>query len=186
MKRHKAARILIIAIVLIIQISFLAMIVKENYEADNLAAILLVVLIVLTLLFGHKFLDLHHDAYDYEKISVAIWVPIGAAMCYFINGNTDLGSVLSASIIGTVASFLPNINKRSDYLKKLPAAIYCGVFVGMSSFEIAPSGVYVIAAGIVSGAVFIMSKNLFVGFGGKLGTIAFVGVVMVTLINWIS
>lgn len=186
MKRHKAARVLIIAIVIIIQITFLTMIVKENYEADNMAAILIVVLIVLTLLFGHKFLDLHHDAYDYEKFSVAIWLPIGAAMCYFLNGFTDLGSILSASSIGIVASFLPNLNKRSDYLNQLPAAIYCGVFVGMSSLEIAASGVYVIAAGIVSGAVFIVSKNLFVGFGGKLGTIAFVGVVMVTLIFWIS
>jgi hypothetical protein len=56
----------------------------------------------------------------------------------------DFGSVISAGIIGTLASFLPSINKESYYLKQLPAAIYCGVF--MSSVAIIPSIVLVVAA----------------------------------------
>jgi hypothetical protein len=35
----------------------------------------------------------------------------------------------------------------------------------------------------VFGIFFMLSKNLFVGIGGKLGTIAFGGVVIITLIN---
>ncbi|MBJ7881353.1 hypothetical protein [Gelidibacter salicanalis] len=186
MKRHKATRFFIIALVLFIQIAFLTMIVKETYAIDTRIAILLIGLIVLTLLFGHKYLDLHHDEYAYEKASIALWVPVGALLCYLLYTYTDVGNVIAAAIIGTAASFLPNINRNSDYLKKLPTAIYCGVFVGMSSPVVAPSVFYVIAAGIIAGVVFLLSKNLFVGIGGKLGTIAFVGVVMVTLINFIS
>lgn len=160
------------------------MIVKEQYKADNFTALLLLLFITLTLLFGYKYLNLHHEEYSYEKTSVAIWVPIGAIVCYLLNIYTDLGSVLSAGIIGTLASFLPSINnKQSDYLRKVPDAIYCGVFVGMSSIEITPSIRLIIAAGILSGIFFILSKNLFVGIGGKLGSIAFGGVVLINLIN---
>jgi hypothetical protein len=51
----------------------------------------------------------------------------------------------------------------------------------MSSVAIIPSIVLVIAAGILRR--FYVIKNLFVGMGGKLGSIAFVGVVIITLIN---
>jgi hypothetical protein len=52
----------------------------------------------------------------------------------------------------------------------------------MSSVAIIPS-ILVVAAGILAGLFFMLSKNLFVGMGGKLGSIAFVGVVIITLIN---
>ncbi|WP_299392056.1 hypothetical protein [uncultured Gelidibacter sp.] len=186
MKRHKAARFFMIITVVIVQIIFLTMIAKEKYDAGNFAAIVSLVLIILTLLFGYKYLDLHHEDYEYERFSVAIWVPIGAVMCYLLHSSTDLGSVISATMIGVLASFIPLINKESEYFSKVPIAIYCGVFVGMSSLEIAPSIYLVIAGGLVSGLFYMLSKNLFVGMGGKLGTIAFGGVVVVALINWIS
>jgi hypothetical protein len=56
----------------------------------------------------------------------------------------------------------------------------------MSSVEIIPSIVLVTAAGVFAGLFFMLSKNLFVGIGGKLGTIAFGGVVIITLINGLS
>jgi len=186
MKRHKAARVFMIVIVVVIQIIFLIMIAKEKYEADNFAAILVLVLMIMTLLFGYNYLDLHHDDYSYEKLSVAIGVPIGAVLCYLLHTTTDLGSVISAALIGVLASFLPLFKKECEYFKKLPLAIYCGVFVGMSSLEIAPSIYVVFAGGLAAGLFYMLSKNLFVGMGGKLGTIAFGGVVAVTLINWIS
>ena len=127
-------------------------------------------------------MNLHDEKDIYEKISVAFWLPFGAVFCYFLSIYANLGSVLAAGITGTLASFLPLINKKSDYLQKLPATIYCGSFVGMSSIAIAPSISFVILAGILASILFILSKNLFVGIGGKLGTIAFGGVVMASLI----
>jgi hypothetical protein len=42
----------------------------------------------------------------YEKFTVAR-VPVGAVMCYLLNLYFDFGSVISAGIIGTLASFYP-------------------------------------------------------------------------------
>jgi uncharacterized protein (DUF983 family) len=183
MNKHKAIRFFIVLTVLFMQITFLTMIVKEQYKLNNFAAIFLILVLSLILLFGYKYLDLHHEEYVYEKLLVALWVPLGAVMCYLLNLHYGFGSVISAGITGTLASFLPSINKESYYLKKLPVAIYCGVFVGMSSVEIIPSIFMVSAAGILAGLFFMLSKNLFVGMGGKLGSIAFAGVVIITLIN---
>ena len=67
----------------------------------------------------------------------------------------------------------------------MPPAIYCGVFVGMSSAVIVPSVGFILAAGILAGVIYILSKNIFLGMGGKLGTMAFGGVLLVSLINWL-
>ena len=173
-----------ISIVLFVQIIFLLMIIKEQYEHSNIATIFSIIMVTLTLLFGYKYLDLHHEEYIYENISVVIWVPIGAVVCYLLNTSTDLGSVLSVGITGAFASFLPSVDKESEYFSKLPAAIYCGAFIGMSSLKIAPSISFVIAAGILAGLFFMLSKNLFVGIGGKFGSIAFGSMVIMSLINW--
>lgn len=161
------------------------MIIIEQYESNNFATILSIIIVTLVLISGYKYLDLHHEEYVYENISVVVWVPIGAVTCYLLNTSTDLGSVLSVGITGAVASFLPSFDKKSDYFSKLPAAIYCGAFIGMSSVKIAPSIGFVIAAAILAGLSFMLAKNLFVGIGGKFGSIAFGSMVIISLINWL-
>jgi hypothetical protein len=111
----------------------------------------------------------------YEKFTVALGA-CRTVMCYLLNLSTDFGSVISAGIIGTLASFLPSINKESYYLKQLPA-VYCGVFVGMSSVAIIPSIVLVIAAGILAG-LFLCYQKFVCWNGWKTRSIAFVGVVI--------
>ena len=185
MGKHKIIRFLMIATVLFIQITFLTMIVKENYET-NTVIIIAALLIIASIVFGYKYLDLHHEDYAYEKISIVIWVPIGAIVCYLLNVNGHLGSILAMGIVGTIASFLPSLNKKSNYLKEIPASIYCGAFVGMSSVETSPSIGFVISAGTLAGLFYMISKNLFLGVGGKLGTMAFAGVITATLIYWVA
>lgn len=181
MRKHKAIRFLMVATVLFTQITFLSMIVNANYET-NAALIIVALVIIATIILGYKYLDLHHEDYAYEKISVVIWVPIGAVLCYLLNVNAGLGSILSMGIVGTLASFAPSLNKKSNYLKEIPTSIYCGAFVGMSSVATSPSIGFVLAAGTLAGLFFMISKNLFLGVGGKLGTMAFAGVITATLI----
>jgi hypothetical protein len=52
-------------------------------------------------------------------------------------------------------------------------ATFCASFVGMVSPGRLPDGRAVLLAGVVSGLVFVGTMPAFVGFGGKLGTIAF-------------
>ena len=181
MRKHKAIRFLMFATVLFTQITFLSMIVNANYET-NAALIIVALVIIATIILGYKYLDLHHEDYAYEKISIVIWVPIGAVLCYLLNVNVGLGSILSMGIVGTLASFAPSLNKKSNYLKEIPVSIYCGAFVGMSSAETSPSIGFALAAGTLAGLFFMISKNLFLGVGGKLGTMAFAGVITATLI----
>lgn len=184
MRKHKAIRFLMVATVLFTQSTFLTMIVNSHYETN--AVIVIVALFILaTIVFGYWYLDLNHEDYAYEKISVVIWVPIGSLLCYFLNITLGLGAILAMGIVGTLAAFAPHLNKKSNYLKQLPASIYCGAFVGMSSVETSPSIGFVLAAGILAGLFFMMSKNLFIGAGGKLGTMAFAGVIIASLIYWL-
>ncbi|MDO6438936.1 hypothetical protein Q4534_16055 [Cyclobacterium sp. 1_MG-2023] len=185
MKKHKAIRFIMVSTFLFLQISFLAFMVKEKYESETFFAVALLLIISITMLLGYRYLDLHHEEYAYENISVVLWVPVGAVICYLLNITAGLGSVLSAGITGTLASFLPLFNKKSEYLSKVPTAIYCGAFIGMSSLKITPSIGYVMAAGMIGSGTMLLSKNLFLGIGGKLGTVAFVGVVIVYLIYWV-
>lgn len=168
--------------IILLQIVFLTTIVKDKYETGNYIALLSMITLVMTLYFGYRYLDLHHEEYEYKKIGVIIWVPVGAVASYLLNIYGGLGSVLAAGITGTIASFIPEINKESRYLEKLPTAIYCGVFVGMSSSEIVPSIGFVTAAGTLAGIFLMLTKNLFLGIGGKLGTVAFGGVIIVSLL----
>ncbi len=186
MKRHKAIRFFMVIIVMLLQLLFLAWIIKEKYEISNFIALMTISCIAILLLFGYKYLDLHHEDYEYEKVVVVIWVPIGAVLCYHVNIHLNLGPVIAAGIIGTAASFIPSFNNSSTYLKQLPVPIYCGTFVGMSSVLIIPSLSFVIITGILAALFLMLSKNLFLGIGGKLGTIAFASVVFITFLNWIT
>ena len=186
MKRHKAIRFFMIMIVMLLQLLFLAWIIKDKYEISNFTALMILGCIALLLLMGYKYLDLHHDDFKYEEIVVVIWVPIGALLCFLINVHLNLGPVIAAGAIGTAASYLPLINKKSNYLKKLPVPIYCGTFIGMSSELILSSLSFVVVAGILAGIFLMLSKNIFLGIGGKLGTIAFASVVFITFLNWIT
>lgn len=183
MNINKAVRFFMIAFVLLMQLAFLALIVKKNYDTDNLTALLSVLFITLVVLFGHRHLDLHDEEHAYEKLSVVIWAPVGALFCHLLHTYTDFGTVLSAGFVGTLSSFIPLLNKKSTYLKQLPTSIYCGVFVGMSSAAVTPSLGFVVTAGILAGLFLLLSKNLFVGIGGKLGTMALLGVLVIYLMN---
>ena len=183
-KAHKAIQVFSKLAIMGVLTLFSIVIVLEKFESNALRSGMIILLIILILWLGYKYLDVHQNEYTYEEILVVIWVPIGAVLCYMLNVFGDLGGVLSTAITGSVASFLPVFNKKSEYLKKLPPAIYCGSFVGMSSLEIAPSIPFVILAGILAGGFLLLSKSIFMGIGGKLGMVAFGAVLMVSFAYW--
>lgn len=167
----------------VIQVLFLLMIFRENKQG-NFISIAVIVLLAM-ILIAHVKAPLHHDDHLYEHVLVAIWIPIGAVTSYYLNNYIRLGPVLAAAIVGTLASFIPELNSRSAYLKHLPPAIYCGAFIGMSSFKVANSLLFVLAASFFAGVGLVLSKGLFLGMGGKLGLIAFAGVVIASIFLFI-
>lgn len=164
----------------------LGMIVKESFEDGSLLIVGVIAAVGLCICMSFKSSQENSNPYIRADLLLAACVPLGAVVCYALNMLCDLGSVLAAGIVGVVASIIPYLNKESVVLKKAPAALYCGAFVGMSSIEIAPSVYVALAAGIIAGLFFLLSKNVFVGLGGKLGTIAFGGVVVCVFLQWLT
>ncbi|WP_288251367.1 hypothetical protein [uncultured Flavobacterium sp.] len=129
--------------------------------------------------------QIHHYDHQYEHILVVSWIPVGAVSSFYLNHYLGLGPVISAAAIGTLGSFIPEINKGSDYLKQVPAVMYCGGFIGMSSTRVAPDIFFILAASFFTAVLILVSKSLFSGVGGKLGTLAFTGVVITSFIYYL-
>lgn len=183
MKWNKTIRTAFIIFLLIIQVIFMFAIFRENSKSWWAIASIFILspLILITYLRG----SLHHEEHEYEHIFVVLWIPIGALATFYLNHFLNLGPVISAATVGTIASFIPNLYQRSNYLKQLPAAIYCGAFIGMSSFGVAPGIAFILTASFFTAILLILSKNLFAGVGGKLGTLAFAGVVITSFLYFL-
>ncbi|MFT4205319.1 MAG: hypothetical protein QM610_15550 [Chitinophagaceae bacterium] len=182
---NRTIRYSVIMVLLVAQSLFLGMIVKEKYQEHTWVSALVIFLVAVFLWVAYMKAPLHHHEHDVEDSLVAVWVPVGAVGCYCVSTQLQLGNVIGAGLTGTLGSFLPNMKKDSAYLSKLPPAIYCGAFVGMSSTSIAPSLGFILAAGTLAGVLLLYSKSLFLGVGGKLGTLAFASVVIVSFILYL-
>ncbi len=181
MKNQAIIRTLTILLFVFLAALFLIAILLENSTIN----LILISSILVNFLFGVYKTQAHRKNNLIENYSLIVWLILGALACYALNVTCGLGSVLAASIVGTVASFIPSVKRDSNYLKKLPAPIYCGAFVGMSSTIVAPSFLFVFFAASIAGLLFILSQHVFVGVGGKLGTIAFGGVVLSSFLAWL-
>jgi hypothetical protein len=99
-------------------------------------------------------------------------VAAGAPATRLLAVDAGLGVVLAAALVGLLADVVVPTDS---------AAVYCGAFVGMAAPTLFPSLVTVTAAGAVAGVVFVAASGVFDGYGGKLGTTAFVGCSAVAL-----
>ena len=176
----KKVRTFIIILTLIIQLLFLCAIFIEKLQSKYVPFV--IIFLCLLLLISYIKAPIHHRTNLYEHISIVIWIPAGALICYLLNHHYHLGPVISAGIVGTTASFVPVINKKSTYLKQLPATFYCGAFIGMTSLTIASTIYFILAASFFAGVLLLVSKSLFNGLGGKLGTVAFTAVTITSFI----
>ncbi len=115
------------------------------------------------------------------------FVTLGALLTFLINLKFKTGPVIAAAFLGTLASFIPTLfrYKKNKIIDEIPAAVYCGTFVGMTSENIGATYWFISLAGIVAGILYVLATNTFVGVGGKLGTVAFGGVVFLFLLSFI-
>ena len=99
-------------------------------------------------------------------------VAAGAPLTRVFAVDLGLGVVVAAALVGLLADRL---------VPSHSAAIYCGAFVGMASPAVLAGPAAVTAAGLAAGVVFVAADQVFDGFGGKLGTAAFIGCAAVAL-----
>lgn len=107
---------------------------------------------------------------DNLKEFVAVF--LGAIITYLIVLYFKISCVLASSLVGLVGAII---------FKRYQAAIFCGSFVGMTSPEVL-SILPFVSASLLASLIFILSKDVFNGYGGKLGTIAFSGSLIIAYI----
>lgn len=161
--------------------SFLIVTIIENDH--NLFAIMIMsgIAIFLGLFYLKKF-NSEKSRLKRIDIFLVLFTLAGATLTYWLNTEFGLGAILAAGITGLLSATIPFINRKSDLLRELPVAVYCGAFAGMTAPFIAHGYSFIIFAGLCSGIILVTSKGTLHGFGGKLGTIAFGGVSMASLI----
>lgn len=108
---------------------------------------------------------------------------ISSIVTYFINHDMHQGPIIAASVTGLAVGFL---FKDSLYA----VAGYSAGFMGMCSKAIVPMWYYLIPAGIIHALVVIALLKIFVGWGGKAGTMGFIALninlVLLYVVNPIS
>jgi len=123
-----------------------------------------------------------NQVFFFEIVRAVLFVSIGAVLTFYLMIFLHLSAVISSSLIGVGASFLPLLNRKWGYATQLPPLMYCGTFVGMTSPAIASGLTFIICAGSIAGVLFVVSRNMFNGFGGKLGAVALWAVIITSFL----
>lgn len=95
-----------------------------------------------------------------------VCVILGASIAFTLKVDLGLGAVLAASLVSLLAAIL---------VPAYGVPIALGGFVGMTSSRLLVSHLELSYAAAIAGVVYLCTDRVFNGFGGKLGTIAFVG-----------
>ncbi len=100
-------------------------------------------------------------------------VLIGGVLTCVICRDVGLGAVVAASLVAIIAHLV---------IPKYSVPVYCGAFVGMTSNVLLFTRTEVAFASAIAGIIYVLSSYVFGGFGGKLGTIAFISSIIISLI----
>ncbi len=158
--------LLSIAVLFLLVYTFL-----EAWMNHSLGGILILVILIGTLIaiikegITLKGSDIHFQLTKSSLFSF-LGLVIGALLTYTLAHDFGLGAVVAACLVGVFANLL---------FREYEVPVYCGAFVGMSSTGLFFSHFELLIAAIIAGLVFIIVGNVFKGFGGKLGTVAFIG-----------
>lgn len=104
--------------------------------------------------------------FKYKEILAII---LGTFLTYSLSHYFKLNAVISASSVGFIGFLI---------FRKYEIPIYCGAFAGMVSISMF-SFFEVLILSLVCSIIYILSKPIFKGYGGKLGTIAFLSSLIV-------
>lgn len=99
--------------------------------------------------------------------------------CITLQTAFGLSPVLSSALVGFTGTFY----HFSGWIERrgIHSVIYAGSFAGMCSHEHLSSHTQIVFISLVGSALYLTTKTHLQGFGGKLGTIAFVSSLLLIL-----
>lgn len=166
-----------------IHLLFLYFIITE--EKNHILASTLTMLITLLISVGYLYLFQKNKKLKFKDAYLIIAVVFGALSTAFLNIEMQLGAVISSAAVGVLGSFFPENFPTKKKGTSIRTAIYCGSFIGMGSILVNNHYLFIAFAGLISGIYFCITSNWLNGFGGKLGTLAFVGVAVAYFLTYI-
>lgn len=102
----------------------------------------------------------------------------GFSLCFSMHSALSVPVVLAAAFTGLIGSLLP----FTDTLKRhLASTIYAGSFAGMCSASLITSYWEIVIISLIGASLYLLSINMFTGFGGRLGSLAFTSVAIFVL-----
>lgn len=93
--------------------------------------------------------------------------------------KVGVSPVVASCSIGLLGALIGYWMNSED----LAMVIFAGTFVGMTTVSIASFPIMLLA-GLACGILYLLAEPIFVGYGGKLGAIAFISVVVVLFLFW--
>ncbi|MGJ8731935.1 hypothetical protein [Cellulophaga fucicola] len=179
----KRAKQLTFILIILCHLGFLAAIIFEKQNNYLIFGFLIIALVLL--LVTYKKTPVSAKNHTFEHFLTVAFVFFGAIVTYILHTSFGFSTVLAASTVGLTISFVPNVIKNNAVVNTVPTAVYCGAFVGMTNASVAPDYVFIALASVFTGLLLVGSKDSFHGVGGKLGTLAFGGVVLAFLITFL-
>ena len=118
---------------------------------------------------------------DFPLTTARVAITIAATVGTWYAQTVGHSNVMASAAITLVCSMC--------FDRRLGQAAFCGSFAGMSSSMLVGDAKWALALGALSSAffeLFIHSKNMFLGVGGRLGATAFVATLIIALVQNIS
>lgn len=109
-------------------------------------------------------------------IALTLTCLVSGTLTYYINHYTDRGPVFASGVVTLAAGILlPRLWPETGYILALSAT--CASYAGMAArSRITTIGEMCVCSVLVA-ALFALTQDVFVGIGGKLGTIAGIAVI---------
>lgn len=105
---------------------------------------------------------------------------LACLLCYTLQTSFGFSPVLSSALIGFVGSFYWFSSKIEK--SGIHAVIYAGSFAGMAHTDYLKGTGHIFFISLIGTSLYLWSKPHLSGFGGKLGTVAFVTTIIVIVI----
>lgn len=163
-KKHK-----LILMYLLISSFILYALLIATLNTDNMMNLIFSILFIALVVFGFFIAYKNEKNISLAQIKLLEWdsvaIIIGVILTFSLVEFLSIPVIIASAAVGLAGHFL---------IKNYEVAIYCGSFAGMISPFILNYGEVLILA-FITAIYFIFTKRILKGFGGKLGTTAFLG-----------
>lgn len=139
--------------------------------------VILVLIILIFLYFALKTIrdNVNNSSWEIKKDDWAdfLFAYFASIFTYNLAMFDHISAVFASALVGLIGA---------SVFKKHEKAIFAGSFLGMAEATVFGAWGFIVA-GLVMAIVYVFSKPLFEGVGGKLGTVAFTGAVIAYLLQ---